>query len=105
MSSPDVLLATHRLRNALGAAGVGTWHVDVQSRIATHDQSLNRLLGLDQVETSGSIDDLDFTRIHKDDWPRVIAAIDEAIVAHAEYGVEYRIIRPNGETRWLQDRG
>ena len=105
MPSSDVLLAWHRLRNALGAAGMGTWHVDLRTGIATHDESLNRILGLDGSETQGPIRDPSFTRIHPDDHARVMKAIDDAVASHAEYSVEYRIIRHDGEVRWLQDRG
>jgi|RhiMethySRZTD1v2_1073278.scaffolds.fasta_scaffold27502_6 PAS domain S-box-containing protein len=105
MPSSDVLLAWHRLRNALGAAGMGTWHVDLRTGIATHDESLNRILGLDGSETQGPIRDPSFTRIHPDDHQRVMKAIDEAVASHTEYSVEYRIIRHDGEVRWLQDRG
>ena len=104
-SQQDVLLAWHRVRNALGAAGLGTWHVDLQSGVAHHDEGLNRILGLDGVETQGSLTDPEFTRIHSDDDSRVMAAITDATAARAEYSLEYRIVRPNGEVRWLQDRG
>jgi PAS domain S-box-containing protein len=105
MPSQDVILAWHRLRNALGAAGMGTWHIDLQTGIATHDESLNRILGLDPVETAGSLRDPGFTRIHGDDQARVMRAIDEAIASRSEYSIEYRVVRDDGEVRWLQDRG
>src|SRR5436190_19839119 len=105
MPSQDVILAWHRLRNALGAAGVGTWQLDLQTGIATHDESLNRILGLDPVGTEGSLRDPDFTRIHGDDQGRVMRAIDDAIASRGEYSVEYRVVRRDGEVRWLQDRG
>jgi PAS domain S-box-containing protein len=105
MPSQDVLLAWHRLRNALGAAGMGTWHVDLNTGIATHDESLNRILGLDPIETEGPLRDRHFTRLHPDDHDRVMQAIDNAIDSHGEYGIEYRIVRADGEVRWLQDRG
>ena len=105
MPSQDVILAWHRLRNALGAAGMGTWHVDLQTGIATHDESLNRILGLDPIETEGSLRDPGFTRIHGDDHGRVMRAIDEAIASRGEYSIEYRVVRHDGEVRWLQDRG
>src|SRR5512138_535022 len=105
MSSRDVLLAWHRLRNALGAAGMGTWHVDLQTGVATHDESLNRILGLEPVETEGPLRDRSFTRIHPDDHARVMRAIDDAVASHGEYSIEYRIVRHDGEVRWLQDRG
>ena len=105
MRSRDVHLAWHRLRNALGAAGMGTWHVDLRSGIATHDESLNRILGLEPVETEGPLRDPSFTRIHPDDHTRVMNAIDEAVMSRGEYSVEYRIVRHDGDIRWLQDRG
>ena len=105
MPSRDVVLAWHRLRNALGAAGMGTWHVDLQTGVATHDESLNRILGLDAVETEGPLRDPAFTRIHPDDHARVMKAIDDAVASRSEYSVEYRVIRQDGEVRWLQDRG
>jgi PAS domain S-box-containing protein len=105
MPSQDVILAWHRFRNALGAAGMGTWHIDLQTGIATHDESLNRILGLDPVETEGSLRDPGFTRIHGDDHGRVMRAIDGAIASRSEYNVEYRVVRDDGEVRWLQDRG
>src|SRR4051812_37525918 len=105
MPSQDVLVAWHRLRNALGAAGMGTWHVDLRSGIATHDESLNRILGLDPVETQGRLQDAAFTHIHPDDNPRVLDAINEAAATRNEYSIEYRVVRDDGEVRWLLDRG
>jgi len=105
MPTQDTLLAWHRLRNALGAAGMGTWHVDLHTGIATHDESLNRILGLQPIETQGPLRDPDFTRIHPDDVDRVMQAIDSAIASQGEYSIEYRVVRADGEARWLQDRG
>src|SRR5882672_3520894 len=104
MPSDEILLSWHRLRNALGAAGMGTWLVDLQTGIATHDESLNRILGLDAVETHGALRDPAFTHLHPDDSDRVMHAIDEAIASQGEYSIEYRIIRADGDVRWLQDR-
>jgi PAS domain S-box-containing protein len=104
MPSQDVILAWHRLRNALGAAGMGTWHIELQTGIASHDESLNRILGLDPVETEARLRDPGFTRIHGDDHERVMRAIDEAIASRSEYSIEYRVVRDDGEVRWLQGK-
>jgi PAS domain S-box-containing protein len=84
---------------------MGTWHVDLSTGLATHDESLNHILGLEAVETQGPLRDPSFTRIHADDHDRVMEAIDGAIASHGEYSIEYRIVRSDGEVRWLQDRG
>ena len=49
---PTVVLAWQRLRSALGAAGMGTWHVDLASGVRTHDESLNHILGQPPTETA-----------------------------------------------------
>jgi PAS domain S-box-containing protein len=41
--------------------------------------------------------------IHPDDRPHVIRAVAARALA-ADYDVEYRIIRPDGEERWIHDR-
>jgi PAS domain S-box-containing protein len=106
-AAPDVEPASHawqRLHFALGAAGIGTWHLDLRTRIATYDESLNRIFGLPAVETRTPLD-ARLTRIHPGDRARVQAAIDDAIARRAEFTLEFRILRPDGSVRWLRDRG
>jgi PAS domain S-box-containing protein len=106
--APDTtndVLAWQRLRIALGAAGMGTWHVDLPSGVLTHDENLNSILGLEAIETTGHLHDPDFTRVHPDDAARVRDAIETAVATHAEYSLEFRIVRPDGHVRWLRDRG
>jgi PAS domain S-box-containing protein len=101
----NAALAWQRLRFALGAAGLGTWHVDLRTGVATHDENFNRILGVAAEETTGSLDDPAFTHIHPDDLLRVSAAIATAVKTHVEYHLEFRIIRTDGVVRWLRDRG
>ena len=96
--------AWQRLHFALGAAGIGTWHLDLSTGVATYDESLNRIFGLPAVETRTPMD-ARLAAIHPDDRSRVKAVIDHAIRHHAEFTVEFRVVRPDGTTRWLRDRG
>ncbi len=41
--------------------------------------------------------------VHPDDYPRVHSFLDELLVK-GELEMEYRIVRPDGEVRWLHDR-
>lgn len=44
--------------------------------------------------------------IHPDDLPRVQAAFEQCFkLLTNQYNAEYRIVRPDGEIRWIQDRG
>jgi PAS domain S-box-containing protein len=107
-SPPDadaIVQADQRLHFALTAAGIGTWHLDLQTQIATYDESLNRLFGLDPIESRASFDTR-LTRIHPDDRARVAAAIERAVATRADFfTLEFRIVRPDGDVRWLRDRG
>jgi PAS domain S-box-containing protein len=96
--------AWERLHFALGAAGIGTWHLDLRTGVATYDESLNRIFGLPAVETQTSLEDR-LARVHQDDRARVKAVIDDAIRRHGEFTLEFRVVRPDGTTRWLRDRG
>ena len=97
--------AWQRLRTALGAAGMGTWHVDLRTGVLTYDENLNGILGLEPLQTSGALHDPAFSRVHPDDQARVRDAIDSAVATRADYSLEFRIVRPDGHVRWLRDRG
>ena len=99
-----VVNAWHRLRFALVAAGIGTWHLDLRSRSATFDESLNAIFGLEAVETQAPLDDR-LERLHPDDREQVRRVIDDAIAARREFSLEFRVVRPDGSIRWLRDRG
>ncbi len=43
--------------------------------------------------------------LHPDDAARVLAAIRDTIVNDAPYDIEYRILTPAGEQRWIHARG
>ena len=97
-------IADTRRRLALDAADVGTWRVDLLTRLDTRDAALNRILGLPEVETTQPMDDF-VSRVHADDRPRVNAAIENAIAQNTDYSVEMRMVRPDGGVRWVRDIG
>jgi PAS domain S-box-containing protein len=102
--SSRVQAAWQRLHFALGAAGIGTWHLDLRTGVATHDESLNRIFGLPALETQGPLE-ARLARVHPDDQARVRTTVNAAIAQQGEFGLEFRIIRPDGTVRWLRDRG
>ena len=93
-----------RLRLALDAGGLGTWHWDLRTGVTTWDPQLEELFGLapgafdGQFETWTSL-------IHPDDVPRTLATLEEAVATKRPYVVEHRIIRPDGTVRWIQGKG
>ena len=97
-------IAEERRRLALDAANVGTWRVDLATRLDTRDAALNRILGLPEMETTVPLDDF-IGRVHPADRAKVVDAVETAIARGEDYAVEARIVLPNGEIRWLRDLG
>ncbi|MFO0847224.1 MAG: PAS domain S-box protein [Gemmataceae bacterium] len=93
-----------RLRLALAAARMGTWTLDLDTGTQTRDAHLNRLLGLDPVETAQPFDEF-FAHIHPEDRAGVRAAFAAAARGERPLATEFRVVRPDGAVRWLRDQG
>jgi PAS domain S-box-containing protein len=92
-----------RLQFALRAGRLGSWELDVETRDydasdickANYGRKPHELLTFEDLVAS----------IHPLDRERMTDAIEEAIRTGGDYDIEYRIIHPTGEIRWLQARG
>ncbi|WP_437587969.1 PAS domain-containing protein [Sorangium sp. So ce1000] len=93
-----------RLRLATWAADVGTWRVDLETRHDTRDASLNRILGLDERETTQPMDDW-LSRVHPEDLDAVIAMHERSVRERCIYDIIHRVVRTDGSIRWVHDRG
>ncbi|MFP2933227.1 PAS domain-containing protein [Pyxidicoccus sp. 3LG] len=93
-----------RLRSALAAANVGTWRLDLATRLDVRDANLNRILGLEAREATFPREDW-VSRLHPEDRPAMEEAIGRAIRERGVFEAEYRILRPDGTVRWIRDQG
>ncbi|MFP2911578.1 ATP-binding protein [Pyxidicoccus sp. 3LFB2] len=93
-----------RLRSALAAANVGTWRLDLSTRMNLRDANFNRILGLEPKELLTPVEDF-FSRIHPEDRPTIEEASLRAIRERGVFEAEYRILRADGTERWIRDQG
>jgi len=93
-----------RLRLALSAAEMGTWHWDAPTDQSTRDAGLNRMLGLEPVETTTSRSEF-LSHLHPDDRAAARGMQDRAMADRLPYVCEYRVVRPDGTVRWLREHG
>jgi PAS domain S-box-containing protein len=93
-----------RLLLALESGQMGTWDWQVQTDRISWSPTLERLHGLEAGSFGGSFDAF-LAQVHPDDRNRVAARIEESVTTRRDYRVEYRILRPDGELRWLEARG
>ncbi|HSL10774.1 MAG TPA: SpoIIE family protein phosphatase [Actinomycetota bacterium] len=92
-----------RLRVALEAGAMGTWEWSVREGTVRWSEALELIHGLEPGGFGGTFEDYQ-RDMHPDDRDRVLSAIRRAVDAGDDYEVHYRIVRPDGEERWLAAR-
>ena len=95
--------AEERLRLALAAADMGTFLIDPSNGFDQRDANLNRLLGLEPMDTTQPISD-GLGRVHPEDRPRVTEDIARGW-QDGHFVSELRVQRPDGDVRWLRGCG
>jgi len=93
-----------RLDLALEASSIGSFDLEVATQRLRWDDRLVRMFGYDRELFHEHLDSFN-DRVHPEDRERVGQAIATAIEQHGELSVEYRIVLPTGETRWVEARG
>jgi PAS domain S-box-containing protein len=93
-----------RLRMAMEAAEVGTWRWDPVTNMDTRDASFNRMLGLEPLMSTQPVEEF-IGFVHPEERRGVEDAIGKALRERGQYFAEFRIVRSDGEVRWLNDRG
>ncbi|PSR15753.1 hypothetical protein C8255_21450 [filamentous cyanobacterium CCP3] len=86
-----------RLALALESGGIGTWSWDLRETILW-DQRMYEIWGLENLGRAVIFDDW-AACVHPDDWPRVEAAIHQALQDRGHFDIEFRFYRPNAELR------
>ncbi len=93
-----------RLREALLAANLGTWRVDLKTGLDTRDAGTNRILGLRPEESTQPFEDF-LSRIHLEDRPQVQEAIERTLREHRSFAEECRVLLPDSSIRWVRVQG
>jgi PAS domain-containing protein len=104
LEATDLEGARVRAQLAVDAAGIGTFDWDLRSGRLLWDERLIELFGYDVATFGRSIDAFN-ARLHPDDLPRVTDALTGAIESVGDYEADYRIVLPDGGTRWVSARG
>src|SRR5258706_4763108 len=93
-----------RLEEAQRIAHVGHWDRDLETRRITWSDEIYRILGLPlQERDSPRTEWLEV--VHPEDKPRLSLSIEELERGIRRLDVEFRIVRPNGEVRFLHSQG
>src|SRR5512140_1599585 len=87
------------------SAGIGVWSIDLATGLARGTAQYFRIMGLEPTNDPVRMELVRALR-HPDDRQRVVEGFRRALEGGADaYEIEYRIVRPDGETRWIFGRG
>jgi PAS domain S-box-containing protein len=87
------------------SAGIGVWDIDLASGLVHGTPQFFGIYGLDPASQWVPLETMRGLR-HPDDGARVVEGFRRAVSSGADaYEMEYRIIRPDGQTRWVFGRG
>lgn len=90
---------TERLSLATQAASIGIWDLDLRTNQVVWDNTTFEIFGIPKVTFMVREDFLRW--VHPDDLPTVRAAAQRSIQGKIQESVEFRIIRPDGSTRYI----
>ena len=107
--SPDLagddLFHRDALALAEQSAGVGVWSIDLTTSVVRGTAQFFRIMGLAPTSEGVPVAAIRALR-HPGDQERVLAGFRHALEDGTDaYEIEYRIIRPDGQERWIFGRG
>ena len=92
------------LTNAQRLAHVGNWDWDLISGQMHRSGEVYRILGVSPEETDLSYEAY-LELVHPDDWENVVRTFEASLAGRIRHQMDYRIVRPSGETRVIREEG
>lgn len=92
------------LATAQKIAHLGNWEFDVLTGGITWSEEKFRIFGLDPTLPEPTYAEL-IEKIHPDDREVFQRVAEEAIALGTSYELDYRVLRPNGEVRYVEGKG
>jgi PAS domain S-box-containing protein len=93
-----------RLEEAQRIAHVGYWERDLEMDLVIWSDETYRIFGKPPQESIVRLSELQ-KWIHPEDREMMVRAVARALRGERRYDIEYRVIRPNGEVRFVHSSG
>jgi PAS domain S-box-containing protein len=99
----DDALVRALMVNVPGAIYRSAWHANFTVELISDE--IERISGYPAANFIASKRRTLWSIIHPDDRPKIQQALNQASDEREPFGLEYRIVRADGEVRWVLDRG
>ena len=93
-----------QLREAQKIAGMGFWDWNIVSNDLYWSEEIYRIFGLGNAEFGATFEAF-LASVHPDDRASVQGRVSAAVEDDHEYSIDHRIVRPNGEMRYVHELG
>jgi len=93
----------HELAQRSGLS-LGWWDWELESGTLSWSEEMYRQFGYTRETFGGTLEEF-LARLHPDDRPRVEAAAEEVKAGGQDYAAQFRVVRPEGGSSWLDCRG
>ena len=98
-----LIQSEQRLMIAQQIAHLGSWEWNIMSGEELWSDEMYRIFGYDP-QAIMMTHDMSFNAIHPDDKDYVTQTVREALETGTSYNIDFRIIRPDGEVRYLNSQ-
>ncbi|WP_414518641.1 PAS domain S-box protein [Nostoc sp. PCC 9305] len=95
---------SERLTIAISSGGFGIWEYDFVQARQIWDDRMYELYGVNKTDFNGSFDAW-FNCLYPEDRPYLLETMEQVIQGNQEYNVEFRIVQPSREIRYLKGYG
>ncbi len=89
------------IKLAAAAAGIGFWEIDISTRLDRWDEEMARIHGIRHEDFDGRWEKF----VHPDDYDAVMRETRRMLESDTNFEMEYRIVRPSGEVRYIREHG
>lgn len=103
-SNEKLTFEKEQIDQALFAAEMASWSIELETGKNTTSEKHHRLFGLKQNPKKWGLSEF-FEFVHPDDRERIEKAFNNAIETEMPYEAEYRIIWPDDSVHWMRSRG
>ena len=86
------------------AASIGSWDWNITTGDLHWSDQIEPLFGFERGQFGATYEAF-LECVHPDDRQRVVDAVDASVEHGADYGIEHRIVWPDGTVRWVQETG
>ncbi len=93
-----------RLRRSQEFANIGTWDWEIQTGDLFWSARIAPLFGYEVGKLDTTYENF-LNAVHPDDRELVSSAVAACVESGVEYNIEHRVVWPDGQVRWLSEKG